>query len=110
MNLHQLYRYRLLQRGRTPAAADADDCWRQAAVRYLGRFRPGRRPVIIDRRDLTPFSSLNGQFSLKIRAKSPGGWRCSGARIIGRRTDEGGITTVKVQPEPDRPEIRTDIA
>jgi hypothetical protein len=90
-------------------AIDVDDCWRQAAVCYLARFRFGQRMVGIDLRDLPSLPSLNGPFSLKIRAVPPVGWRCSGARIIGRGTDNGGITTVRLQPEPGHSEIRIDI-
>lgn len=90
-------------------AADADDCWRQAAVCYLGRLRPDQQAVVIDLRHLPSLPALNGPFSLKIRALPPAGWRLSGARIIGRHTDNGGITTVRVQPDPGRSEIGIEI-
>ena len=86
-------------------AADAADCWRQAAVYYLADVRRGHRTVSIGLRRLPLLPSLTGPFTLKIRQKKPENWRCAGAGIVSCLTDRDGVSTVRLRPESDCQEI-----
>ena len=83
-------------------AADAADCWRQAAVFHLADVRQDHRAVYIDLCALPLLPSLIGPFTLKIRQKQPGEWRISEARIVTCHTDRDGVSTVGLIPYPGR--------
>ncbi len=80
-------------------AEDVADCWNQAAYYYLAACRTGDSGVTIDLHGIPQLAQLHGPVTLKIRKTGAATWHCSGARVVGDRSESDGTRIVRLLPE-----------